>query len=104
MVNLVSTACNQKILMGDFNMDITIPEATIQIDKVKTVLDDTDEVYGAITHKTHISDETLIDYIFADGYGSVVNNHVVTDFISGVDIPAEYGSDHLPVVCTLTFP
>lgn len=102
-INLVATATNPQILMGDFNLDISIPEDKILIDRVKLDFDDTAIVAGATKHKTHISDGTIIDYIFASGYTTVEDNHVVTDFIAGVDIPAEYGSDHLPVVCTLTF-
>ncbi len=43
-----------------------------------------------------------IDYIFATGYKDIVDGHVITDFLPGNN-PSEFGSDHLPVVATLTF-
>jgi len=95
---------NPKILMGDLNLE----NDTTQIQTIRTFFNDTMDGYDK--HRTFpsyllydIPDE-WIDYIFATGYNDVIDSYVVTDFIAGIDTPAEFGSDHLPVVTILTFP
>ncbi len=95
---------NPKILMGDLNLE----NDTTQIQTIRTFFNDTMDGYDK--HRTFpsyllydIPDE-WIDYIFATGYNDVIDSYVVTDFVAGIDTPAEFGSDHLPVVTILTFP
>ena len=97
---------SKKILMGDFNLEYD----SSQIAPVRTYFDDTlVEFLGLPRPMTfpsiNLFDESTssIDYIFATGYKNIVDSHVITDFSPGNN-PAEFGSDHLPVVATLTFP
>ena len=91
-----------KILMGDFNLEYN----STQIAPVYYYFDDT--LGGIPRPKTFPSinlyddDEESIDYIFATGYNDMFDGHVITDFVPGNN-PAEFGSDHLPVVATLIF-
>lgn len=96
-----------KILMGDFNLEYN----SSQIGQILGAnFDDTlVEFLGLPRPMTfpsiNLFDESTdsIDYIFATGYKNIVDSHVITDFSPGNN-PAEFGSDHLPVVATLTFP
>ncbi|MHA2049204.1 MAG: endonuclease/exonuclease/phosphatase family protein [Promethearchaeota archaeon] len=92
----------KKILMGDFNLEYN----SSQIAPIYTSFNDT---LGGIPRPKTFPSVNLygestesIDYIFAAGYKDIVDGHVITDFIPG-NSPAEFGSDHLPVVSTLTF-
>lgn len=91
-----------KILMGDFNLEYN----STQIAPVYTYFNDT--LGGDPRPKTFSSinlyddDEESIDYIFASGYKDILDGHVITNFLPGNN-PAEFGSDHLPVVTILTF-
>jgi endonuclease/exonuclease/phosphatase family metal-dependent hydrolase len=87
----ISTS-SKKVLMGDFNLH----NDTLEIAKVLTYFNDTAEEFGAV-------DRASIDYIFAAGYQNVLDYHVVTDMLVGIDISAEFGSDHLPVVSIIDF-
>lgn len=93
---------SKKILMGDFNLEYN----SSQIAPVYTYFNDT--LGGVPRPKTfpsiNLYDETIesIDYIFATGYKNIVDAHVITDFLPG-NSSSEFGSDHLPVVSTLTF-
>ena len=94
---------SKKILMGDFNLEYN----SSQIAPVYTYFNDT---LGGVPRpmtfpSINLFDESTrsIDYIFAAGYKDIVDGHVITDFSPGNN-PAEFGSDHLPVVATLTFP
>ena len=97
-VNVTST----KILMGDFNLEYN----SSQILPVYAYFNDT--LGGVPRPKTfpsiNLFDESTksIDYIFAAGFKVIVDGHVITDFLPG-NSPSEFGSDHLPVVSTLTF-
>lgn len=89
--------------MGDFNLEYN----SSQIAPVYTYFNDT---LGGVPRpmtfpSINLFDESTssIDYIFAAGYKDIVDGHVITDFSPGNN-PAEFGSDHLPVVATLTFP
>jgi endonuclease/exonuclease/phosphatase family metal-dependent hydrolase len=99
--NTVSTS---KILMGDFNLE----NDSVQIALIRTYLNDTTEGFPKppTFPSLNIYDVPYenIDYIFATGYKDVIDSHVVTDFNPDINIPAEFGSDHLPVVSILTFP
>lgn len=93
---------SKKILMGDFNLEYD----SSQIAPVYTYFDDT---LGGVPRpmtfpSINLFDESTssIDYIFATGYNTIVDGHVITDFLPG-NSPSEFGSDHLPVVATLTF-
>lgn len=93
---------SKKILMGDFNLEYD----SSQIAPVYTYFDDT---LGGVPRpmtfpSINLFDESTssIDYIFAAGYNTIVDGHVITDFLPG-NSPSEFGSDHLPVVSTLTF-
>ena len=93
---------SKKILMGDFNLEYD----SSQIAPVYTYFDDT---LGGVPRpmtfpSINLFDESTssIDYIFATGYNTIVDGHVITDFLPG-NSPSEFGSDHLPVVSTLTF-
>ncbi len=93
---------SRKILMGDFNLE----HNSSQMIPVYAYFDDT--LGGVPRPKTfpsiNLFDELTesIDYIFAAGYNTIVDGHVITDFLPG-NSPSEFGSDHLPVVSTLTF-
>jgi len=99
--NQVNKTSN-KILMGDFNLEYN----SSQLAPVYTYFDDT---LGGVPRpmtfpSINLFDESTssIDYIFAAGYNTIVDGHVITDFLPGIS-PSEFGSDHLPVVSTLTF-
>lgn len=93
---------SKKILMGDFNLEYD----SSQMAPVYTYFNDT--LGGVPRPRTfpsiNLFDESTssIDYIFATGYKDIVDGHVITDFLPG-NSPSEFGSDHLPVVSTLTF-
>ena len=97
-VNVTST----KILMGDFNLEYN----SSQILPVYAYFNDT--LGGVPRPKTfpsiNLFDESTksIDYIFAAVFKVIVDGHALTDFLPG-NSPSEFGSDHLPVVSTLTF-
>jgi len=84
---------SKKVLMGDFNLQ----NDTLEIGNVLTYFNDTAEEFGA-------DPRASIDYIFATGYQDILNSHVITDMLPNVYLPAEYGSDHLPVVSIIRFP
>jgi endonuclease/exonuclease/phosphatase family metal-dependent hydrolase len=93
-----------KILMGDFNLK----HNSSQLAPVYDIFNDT--LSGVPRPMTFPSINLFgeptesIDYIFAvKNVINIVEGHVITDFLSGNN-PAEFGSDHLPVVATLTFP
>lgn len=93
---------SKKILLGDFNLEYD----SSQIAPVYTYFDDT---LGGVPRpmtfpSINLFDKPIesIDYIFATGYNTIVDGHVITDFLPGNN-PSEFGSDHLPVVSTLTF-
>jgi len=44
-----------------------------------------------------------IDYIFASNFSSIIDSRIVSDMIPGINVPWEFGSDHLPVVTTLKY-
>jgi endonuclease/exonuclease/phosphatase family metal-dependent hydrolase len=97
---------NHKILMGDFNLEYN----SSQLAPLLSDFDDTlVEILGLprpITFPSiNLYDDSIesIDYVFASGYKTIIDGHVITDFVPGND-PSEFGSDHLPVVATLTFP
>ena len=94
---------SKKILMGDFNLEYN----SSQIAPVFAYFNDTlSGVPRPMTFPSiNLFDESTssIDYIFAAGYKDIIDGHVITDFLSG-NSPSEFGSDHLPVVATLTFP
>ncbi|KKN44720.1 hypothetical protein LCGC14_0690360 [marine sediment metagenome] len=102
-INQVSITSN-KILMGDFNLE----HNSSQLDPVYNTFNDT--LGGDPRPRTFPSINLFgeptesIDYIFtAKNVINIVEGHVITDFLPGNN-PAEFGSDHLPVVATLTFP
>jgi endonuclease/exonuclease/phosphatase family metal-dependent hydrolase len=86
------SATPKRVLMGDFNLENT----TAEIINVLSYFNDTATEFGA-TYRAPI------DYIFATGYQNIMDYHVITDMLSGVDSPAEFGSDHLPVVSIIDF-
>ena len=95
---------SNKILMGDFNLEYN----SSQLAPVNTTF--TDTLGGVPRPRTFPSINLFgkltesIDYIFAaKNVINIVEGHVITSFLPGNN-PAEYGSDHLPVVATLTFP
>lgn len=94
---------SRKILMGDFNLEYN----SVQMTPVYTYFIDTLGITPRpkTIPSINLFDKTekSIDYIFATGYKSIIDSHVITDFLPG-NTPAEFGSDHLPVVATLTFP
>ncbi len=94
---------SKKILMGDFNLEYN----SSQIAPLFTYFNDTlSGVPRPMTFPSiNLFDDSTssIDYIFAAGYKDIIDGHVITDFLSG-NSPSEFGSDHLPVVATLTFP
>lgn len=98
---------SRKILMGDFNLEYN----STQLAPILTSFNDTlIEFLGVFPPRPitfpsinlYDGTEESIDYIFATGYTSIIDSHVVTNFMPG-NSPAEFGSDHLPVVATLTF-
>jgi len=88
----ISTSSKQ-VLMGDFNLR----NDTIEIGNVLTYFNETAEEFGA-------DPRASIDYIFATGYQNIIDSHVITDMLPNIDSPAEFGSDHLPVVSIIRFP
>lgn len=95
---------SNKILMGDFNLEHT----SSQLAPVYLIFNDT---LGGVPRPMTFPSINLfgeptesIDYIFAaKNVINIVEGHVITDFLPSNN-PAEFGSDHLPVVATLTFP
>jgi len=83
---------SKQVLMGDFNLH----NDTLEIANVLTYFNDTAEEFGAL-------DRASIDYIFAAGYKNVLDYHVITDMLADIENPAEFGSDHLPVVSIIDF-
>jgi len=101
--NQVNKTSN-KILMGDFNLE----HNSSQLAPVYNTFNDT--LGGDPRLRTFPSINLFdkptesIDYIFtAKNVINIVDGHVIEDFLPGNN-PAEFGSDHLPVVATLTFP
>ena len=95
-----------KILMGDFNMNNTNPNINVSL--YEKFNDTWWEVNGPSTEGSFPSypiaeDGNRIDFIFATNFSSIVDSHIVSDMISGMHVPWEFGSDHLPVVSTLTY-
>ncbi len=86
------TTSSKQVLMGDFNLRID----TLEIGNVLTYFNDTAAEFGA-------DPRASIDYIFAAGYQEITDSHVITDMLPGINSPAEFGSDHLPVVSTIVF-
>lgn len=82
----------RKVLMGDFNL----LNSTLEIANVLNYFNDTAIEFGAAFRAP-------IDYIFAKGYHNIIDYHVVTDMLPVIDSPAEFGSDHLPVVAIIDF-
>lgn len=91
------------LLMGDFNKESDSPE----IQTIVKVLDDTSEgFYKPPTFPSYDlygTQEETIDFIFASGYATILDSYVVQDFTDEVEGPAEFGSDHLPLVSIMTF-
>ena len=87
----ISTSSKQ-VLMGDFNLQ----NDTLEIANVLSYFNDTATEFGA-TYRASI------DYIFATGYQDIIDYHVITDMLADIDSPAEFGSDHLPVVSIIDF-
>ena len=100
--NQVNKTSN-KILMGDFNLEYN----SSQMFPLYTFFNDT--LSGVPRPMTFPSINLFseptesIDYIFAAKVINIVEGHVISDFLPSNN-PAEFGSDHLPVVATLTFP
>lgn len=98
-----ASAATPTLLMGDFNKEADSPE----IQEITKILDDTSEGFNKPptfpSYDLYGTQEETIDFIFASGHDSVVDSYVVQDFHVNVEGPAEYGSDHLPVVSILTF-
>jgi endonuclease/exonuclease/phosphatase family metal-dependent hydrolase len=94
-----------KVMMGDFNLHNDTP----QIRNVTVFFTDTavafNNIFPGDTFPSWPAPEpgNRIDYIFATNYTAIIDNHVVTDMISGVHATWEYGSDHLPVTTTLLY-
>ncbi|KKK45102.1 MAG: hypothetical protein Lokiarch_12610, partial [Candidatus Lokiarchaeum sp. GC14_75] len=102
-INQVSITSN-KILMGDLNLEYN----SSQLAPVYNFFNDT--LGGVPRPRTFPSINLFgkpiesIDYIYtAKNVINIVESHVITDFLPGNN-SAEFGSDHLPVVATLTFP
>ena len=101
--NQVNKTSN-KILMGDFNLEYD----SLQLAPVYTIFNDT---LGGVPRPMTFPSINLfgkpiesIDYVFATkNVINIVEGHVITNFLPGNN-PAEFGSDHLPVVATLSFP
>lgn len=87
----ISTSSKQ-VLMGDFNLH----NDTAEIATVLSYFNDTADEFGA-------SFQASIDYIFAAGYQDIIEYHVITDMLADINLPAEFGSDHLPVVSIIDF-
>lgn len=87
-----------KILMGDFNLreNWTHPEESI-LYPIHSYFNNTAEAVP-------IDQRARIDHIYASGYQEILDYYILSDMLPGVDTPAEFGSDHLPTVATLTFP
>ncbi|MFW9989947.1 MAG: endonuclease/exonuclease/phosphatase family protein [Candidatus Odinarchaeota archaeon] len=83
---------SNRVLMGDFNLE----NDTIAIEHVLNYFNDTASEFGA-------TNRASIDYVFATGYQNIIDYHVINDMLSAIDSPAEFGSDHLPVVSIIDF-
>ena len=91
-----------KILMGDFNLEPNSSEIFPVYNHFNDTLDEIPRPKTFPSINLYDDDEESIDYIFASGFDDIVDGHVITDFLPGNN-PAEFGSDHLPVVATVTF-
>ncbi|MFX1477800.1 MAG: endonuclease/exonuclease/phosphatase family protein [Promethearchaeota archaeon] len=94
-----------RIIMGDFNLEYN----SSQLAPLLSDFDDTLVEFMGLPRPLTFPSINLygdaiesIDYIFASGYKNIINSHVITNFEPG-NHPAEFGSDHLPVVATITF-
>ncbi|MHA1269089.1 MAG: endonuclease/exonuclease/phosphatase family protein [Candidatus Helarchaeota archaeon] len=105
ILSIVSTIPGPKILMGDFNM----VDNNSNIVWISQTFNDTWKdvnpisTQGSFPSYPFAEPEHRIDYIFATNFSTIVDSHIVTDMIPTVYAPWEYGSDHLPVVTTLTY-
>ncbi|MHA1805017.1 MAG: endonuclease/exonuclease/phosphatase family protein [Promethearchaeota archaeon] len=88
----LSTPSTPTLLMGDLNLRRTSPE----IQPLLTYFTDTGSIVAS-------SERANIDYILVRGHESIIEYHVVNDMLPNIDSPAEFGSDHLPVVSTILF-
>ncbi|MHA1688201.1 MAG: endonuclease/exonuclease/phosphatase family protein [Promethearchaeota archaeon] len=80
------------LLMGDLNLGRTSPE----IQPLLSYFTDTGSIVAS-------SERAHIDYILVRGHKNIIEYHVVDDMLPNIDTPAEYGSDHLPVVSAILF-
>ncbi|TFG05672.1 MAG: hypothetical protein EU536_01410 [Promethearchaeota archaeon] len=96
-----------KVLMGDFNLyDNSTQIANItQVGGFNDTAKDFNPSNPGDTFPSWPFPEPgkRIDYIFATNFASIVDSHVVTDMILGINAAWEFGSDHLPVVTTLQY-
>ena len=91
-----------KILMGDFNLETNSSEIFPVYNHFNDTLDEIPRPKTFPSINLYDDDEESIDYIFASGFDTIVEGYVITDFLPGNN-PAEFGSDHLPVVATVIF-
>ena len=96
-----------KVLMGDFNLNYSADEIKKISNNTLINMTDTGAPYdlGDYTYPSYPFDainEGVIDYIFATNI-SIIEHKIIDDFIPGCDIPAEFGSDHRPVISILRF-
>jgi len=105
ILNKTNAVSGPKVLMGDFNLYNDTP----QIRNVTAFFTDTASAFHPSnpgnTFPSWPAPEpgNRIDFIFATGYTDIVDSHVVTDMLPGVNAAWEYGSDHLPVTTTLQY-
>jgi len=91
---------SKQVLMGDFNLR----NDTSEIGSVLNYYNDTAAEFGVDPQPSiDYIFNTGIDYIFATGYQDIIDSHIITDMLPGINSPIEYGSDHLPVVSTIVF-
>jgi len=93
-----TSSTRPKILMGDFNLqeNWTHPEEST-LYPIHSYFNNTGVVVP-------VDQRASIDHIYASGYQEIVDYFVIRDMLPDVDTPAEFGSDHVPTVATLTFP
>jgi len=93
-----TSSTKPKILMGDFNLreNWTHPEEST-IYPIHSYFNNTGIAVP-------VDQRARIDHIYASGYQEIVDYYVLRDMLPEVDTPAEFGSDHVPTVATLTFP
>ncbi|MHA1230841.1 MAG: endonuclease/exonuclease/phosphatase family protein [Candidatus Helarchaeota archaeon] len=105
ILSITSSITGPKILMGDFNM----LENNSNIQWITKTFNDTWRDFNPLSTQGSFPSYPApvpgnrIDYIFATNFSSIVDSHIRTDMIPGVYAPWEYGSDHAPVITTLTF-